>query len=478
MPLRRRRASSSSARPSGSASTRCGCRSSGPATRSRRSAYLAARTSTIRLAHRHRAARRPHAGDARDVGAVAAGAVGRAVRARHRHQRPAGDGGLARRPLRPAGRRTRETIEIIRAITRRASGSSTTARSTSCRCPAARAAASARSMPPAHVPIYVAVARPGQPAAHRRARRRVDRQLVLPRDRRRVPRPDPRGRGRGRTRSLDDLDLTVVGRRRVHRRRRGGRPPPRRGLRVHVRRDGIGDDATSTTTRSPARATATTCARCNACGWPATSDAARTPRADRDRARHQPHRHRRPRPRPAPPLPRRRRHHAARQPPRRSSGRRRQPASTTSAASSTLCATSTPSDARPDAGNWRSNVLLGAVWWAHGCWTAAQHHDDGAHGWARHALRRDVRIVAARCARRSRGRRAVFSRQPPQPAIRPGRDGAVGAAAGIGYVWLRELGGRRRPMAGSKHVALRNDAFRAYADYMETTAFLEGVESS
>src|ERR1019366_9791745 len=39
-----------------------------------------------------------------------------------------------------------------------------------------------------------------------------------------------------------------------------------------------------------------------------------------------------------------------------------------------------------------------------------------------------------------------------------------------------EVGGRRRPVAGSKHVALRNDAFRAYADYMETHAFLAGVE--
>jgi len=38
--------------------------------------------------------------------------------------------------------------------------------------------------------------------------------------------------------------------------------------------------------------------------------------------------------------------------------------------------------------------------------------------------------------------------------------------AGIDYVWIRELGGRRRPVAESKHVALRNDAFRAYADYM------------
>jgi uncharacterized protein (DUF488 family) len=48
--------------------------------------------------------------------------------------------------------------------------------------------------------------------------------------------------------------------------------------------------------------------------------------------------------------------------------------------------------------------------------------------------------------------------------------------AGIGYVWMRELGGRRRPIAGSKHVAMRNDAFRAYADYMETRAFLTGVD--
>jgi len=49
-------------------------------------------------------------------------------------------------------------------------------------------------------------------------------------------------------------------------------------------------------------------------------------------------------------------------------------------------------------------------------------------------------------------------------------------AASVGYVWIRELGGRRRPVAGSKHVALRHASFRAYADYMETPAFLDGVE--
>ena len=49
-------------------------------------------------------------------------------------------------------------------------------------------------------------------------------------------------------------------------------------------------------------------------------------------------------------------------------------------------------------------------------------------------------------------------------------------AAGIGYTWMRELGGRRRALPGSMHIALRNDAFRGYADYMETPAFLAGVD--
>lgn len=49
-------------------------------------------------------------------------------------------------------------------------------------------------------------------------------------------------------------------------------------------------------------------------------------------------------------------------------------------------------------------------------------------------------------------------------------------AAGISYVWMRQLGGRRRKVPDSKHVALRNDSFRAYADHMETADFLDGVE--
>ena len=39
------------------------------------------------------------------------------------------------------------------------------------------------------------------------------------------------------------------------------------------------------------------------------------------------------------------------------------------------------------------------------------------------------------------------------------------------YVWERDLGGFRTPRPGSHHTALRNAAFRGYADYMETDRF-------
>jgi len=46
---------------------------------------------------------------------------------------------------------------------------------------------------------------------------------------------------------------------------------------------------------------------------------------------------------------------------------------------------------------------------------------------------------------------------------------------GISYRWLPALGGRRRPVPDSDHVALRNTSFRAYADHMETEEFARGV---
>lgn len=50
------------------------------------------------------------------------------------------------------------------------------------------------------------------------------------------------------------------------------------------------------------------------------------------------------------------------------------------------------------------------------------------------------------------------------------------ADAGIDYVHLPELGGRRRPQPDSLNTAWRNEAFRGYADYMTTGTWLAGVE--
>jgi uncharacterized protein (DUF488 family) len=48
---------------------------------------------------------------------------------------------------------------------------------------------------------------------------------------------------------------------------------------------------------------------------------------------------------------------------------------------------------------------------------------------------------------------------------------AACAARGIDYRWLPGLGGRRKAIAGSPHVAWREEGFRAYADYMDTPDF-------
>ena len=49
-------------------------------------------------------------------------------------------------------------------------------------------------------------------------------------------------------------------------------------------------------------------------------------------------------------------------------------------------------------------------------------------------------------------------------------------AAAIGYVHFPELGGRRRPRQDSHNTAWRLEAFRGYADYMETAEFAAGME--
>src|SRR5262245_29081022 len=46
----------------------------------------------------------------------------------------------------------------------------------------------------------------------------------------------------------------------------------------------------------------------------------------------------------------------------------------------------------------------------------------------------------------------------------------------IDYLHFPELGGRRDPKPDSPNSAWRNEAFRGYADYMETEEFQRGIE--
>ena len=48
--------------------------------------------------------------------------------------------------------------------------------------------------------------------------------------------------------------------------------------------------------------------------------------------------------------------------------------------------------------------------------------------------------------------------------------------AGIEYHHIKELGGRRKLNPVSHNFVWKNKSFRAYADYMETNSFKEGIE--
>jgi uncharacterized protein (DUF488 family) len=49
-------------------------------------------------------------------------------------------------------------------------------------------------------------------------------------------------------------------------------------------------------------------------------------------------------------------------------------------------------------------------------------------------------------------------------------------ANGIQYLHLKELGGRRKPVENSINTAWRVEAFRGYADYMQTGEFKQAIE--
>jgi uncharacterized protein (DUF488 family) len=62
-----------------------------------------------------------------------------------------------------------------------------------------------------------------------------------------------------------------------------------------------------------------------------------------------------------------------------------------------------------------------------------------------------------------------FNREALEKALPP---------AGIQYVWLKELGGRRKKIRDdSPNVALRNVSFRNYADHMLTGEFQRGIKA-
>jgi uncharacterized protein (DUF488 family) len=50
------------------------------------------------------------------------------------------------------------------------------------------------------------------------------------------------------------------------------------------------------------------------------------------------------------------------------------------------------------------------------------------------------------------------------------------AAAGIGYVHMKDLGGLRHPARDSINLGWRNASFRGYADYMRTPAFAAALD--
>lgn len=50
------------------------------------------------------------------------------------------------------------------------------------------------------------------------------------------------------------------------------------------------------------------------------------------------------------------------------------------------------------------------------------------------------------------------------------------SSAGIRYLYLKELGGRRKQNKDSINTIWKNKSFQAYADHMSTAEFLQGIE--
>ena len=84
-------------------------------------------------------------------------------------------------------------------------------------------------------------------------------------------------------------------------------------------------------------------------------------------------------------------------------------------------------------------------------------------------------LLAARIEVLADVRRFAGSRRNPQ--FSGLAMGAELAKSDIDYLPMPDLGGRRPARADSPNVAWRNASFRGYADYMQTSAFKNAIES-
>lgn len=69
-----------------------------------------------------------------------------------------------------------------------------------------------------------------------------------------------------------------------------------------------------------------------------------------------------------------------------------------------------------------------------------------------------------------------FAGSRKHPHFHPDALGGSLAEVGVGYTAIAALGGRRKPRPDSPYGAWRNEAFRGYADYMDTPEFAAGAQ--
>ena len=77
------------------------------------------------------------------------------------------------------------------------------------------------------------------------------------------------------------------------------------------------------------------------------------------------------------------------------------------------------------------------------------------------------RLIDIRTIPKSRSN-PQYNREALEPRLRD---------AGIGYEHMKALGGLRHPRKDSPNVGWRNESFRGYADYMQTSDFACGLEA-